>query len=289
MGTGEPIKWRIDVGSSRLFRVVVYAEVALFGGGAVLAVCGGLFLGVTSVLDGWYARLAYAVLLALIGGPLSLLYLLPVFVDADQRPPLSTLFPDETLAERYAAAFARRYLLAAVLGGAVAILVTFLLAPRIAIAAVVASLLLLPLLAGWISWGRVDPGAGTMRYNGRSVALDRVDGVRRIDLGSIAACWLRYPPGAAGLADRRLLVLDEEAADAVERIVAGSDHDRKEREPNRAVQGAFAFLSLCFLGMTALILVVESGSTGDPVLRWYVAITLGLAGTGFALAAVLGG
>lgn len=289
MGGAKPIEWRIDVGSSRLLRAVVYAELAVFGGGMALVLCGALFLGVASFLDGQRAYLAYVALLALIGGPLSLLYLLPMLADADQRPPFSALFADETLAERYAAAFSRRRLLAAIVGGAGTLAALFLLAPQLAFAAVVASLLLLPLLAGWISWGTVDPGTETMIYNDRTVALDRVAGVRRLDLGSVAVCWLRYRSGAGRLMERRFVTLSGEAANAMERIVAETDPDEDGYEPDRAVQGAFAFLSLCFLGLTALILVAEPGGGADPVLRWYIAIVFGLAGTGFALAAVFGG
>lgn len=289
MSSRDSIEWRTDAASSRPLRAIVYAEVGLFGGGMLLVVVGTAFLGAWMAVSGEHTYLAYFVLLALIGGPFSLLYLWPMIADGDQRPPLSALFADEPLAERYAAAFTRRRLLAVVLGGTGTLAVLFLLTPRIAFAAIGASLLLLPLLAGVISWGTVEPEAGMMVYNGRSVALDRVSGVRRIDLGSVTVGWLSYRPGAAGLTDRRLLVLDNEAADAVERIVAEIDDDGDGREPDRAVQGALAFLSLCFLGLTALILVVEPGDAGDPVLRWYIAIVFGLAGTGFALAAVLGG
>lgn len=287
MSSRTSIEWRIDAASSWLLRVMVYAEVGLFGGGMLLVVVGTAFLGGWTALGGEYTHLAYFGLLALIGGPLSVLYLWPVIADGDQRPPLATLFADETLAERYAAVFTRRRLLAAVFGGIGTLAVLFLLTPRIAFATVIASLLLLPLLAGWISWGTVVPGDRTMIYNGRPVALDRASGVRRIDLGSVTVGWLSYRSGAAGLSDRRLLVLDDEAADAVERIVAETD-DGDEREPDRAVQGAFAFLSLCLIGLTALILAVEPSDAGDPVLQWYLAIVFGLAGTGFALAAVLG-
>lgn len=83
MGGAKPIEWRIDVGSSRLLRAVVYAELAVFGGRMVLVRCGALFLGVVSVLDGRRAYLAYLALLALIGDPLSLPYLLPMLTNAD--------------------------------------------------------------------------------------------------------------------------------------------------------------------------------------------------------------
>lgn len=82
MGGAKPIEWRIDVGSSRLLRAV-YAELAVFGGRMVLVLCGALFLGVVSVLDGRRAYLAYVALLALIGDPLSLPYLLPMLINAN--------------------------------------------------------------------------------------------------------------------------------------------------------------------------------------------------------------
>ncbi|MCL7416392.1 MAG: hypothetical protein M8354_00940 [Halalkalicoccus sp.] len=288
--SSEPVEWRIDAGSSRLLRAVVYVEVGLFAGGMLLVFCGMAFLGLTSALGGEYTYLAYVALLALIGGPLSLLYLWPMIVDSDQRPPLSALFADEETAERYVAAFTRGRLLGAVLGGALALLVALSLDPRALFALVVGSVLLIPVASGVVSWGRVDPEEESLTHRDRTVALSRVERLRRVDLGGFSLCWLSYRPGGDDLTSPRLLAASPEAADAIERVLAATDPETDgEYTPDRAVQAALGFLGVCFLGLAVAVFLAEPGGAGDPVLRWYLVGGFGFFGVMLALAAVFSG
>lgn len=290
MSERVPVEWRIDAGSSRLLRAVVYLEVGLFAGGMLLVLCGTAFLGLTAALGGEYTYLAYIVLLALIGGPLSLLYLWPMIADGDQRPPLAAAFASEEMAERYADAFTRSRLLGAVLGGALAILVAVSIDVRLAFALVIGVVLLLPVASGVISRGRVDPGEASLTYMDRPVELARVERVRRVDLGGVSLCWLSYHPGGDDLTSPRFLAASPEAADAIERTLAAVDPEiDEEYTPDRAVQAALGVLALCFLGLAAAVFVAEPGDAGDPVLRWYIVGGFGFFGLLLALAAVFSG
>ncbi len=286
MASRSAVEWHVDAASSRALRAIAYVEVGLFGGGMVLVFAAMAFLGVTAALGGQYTYLAYVVLLALVGGPLSLFYLWPLLVDSDQRPPLSALFGNEEMAERYAAAFSRGRLLTAVLGGALVLFAAILLDPRLAGALVVGSILLVPVASGVVSWGRVDPGEASLTHRDRTVALSRVERVRRFDLGGVSLCWLSYHSGSNEFTSPRFLAASPEAADAVERTLAAVD---AEYAPDRAVQAALGVLALCFLGLAALVFVAEPGGAGDPVLRWYIAGSFDFFGLLFALIALFSG
>lgn len=288
--SSRAVEWHVDAASSRSLRAVVYLVVGLFGGSTLLLLSGMGFVGVSTALDGEYTYLAWIALLALIGGPISLLYLWPMLVEREQRPPLAALTGDEGIAERYAAVFTRGRLLAAVLGGAVGLLALAVVDPRLAFGAVVGSILLVPIASGRISRGRVDPEAGSLTYMDRPVDFARIERVRRIDIGGAVVCWLSYRPGHGDLSTPRLISATPEAADAIEQAVAEIDPEiDEEYAPNRALQVAFAALSLCFLGLAALMFVVEPGSADDPVLQWYIAASFGILGFFLALAAVLSG
>ncbi|KYH26552.1 hypothetical protein HAPAU_16510 [Halalkalicoccus paucihalophilus] len=288
--SSEPVEWRTDAASSRGLRALVYVVVGLFGGGMLLVFCGVAFFGVSLALGGEYTYLAYVALLALIGGPLSLLYLLPMLTDRDQRPPLAALIADEAIAERYAAAFTRRRLLGAVIGGALVILVALSLNPRALFVLVVGALFLLPLASGVVSWGQVNPEERTLTHRYRTISLPRVDRLRRVDVGGVSLCWLSYRPGAGDVTSPRLLAASPEAADATERVLATVDTETgEEYEPDRAVQLALGFLALCFLGLAGAVFLAEPGTGGDPVLEWYIVGGFGFFGAMLALAAVFSG
>ncbi|ADJ14710.1 hypothetical protein [Halalkalicoccus jeotgali] len=289
MSVREPVEWRIDAASSWGLRALVYVVVGLWGGGALLVAVGTTFLGVSMGLGGEYGFLAFLGLLALIGGPLSVLYLLPILTDREQRPPLAALFADERVAERYTAAFTRGRLFAAVLGGALAILAALSVDPRALFVLVVGTLLLIPLGSGVVSWGRIDPEEGTLTHRYRTISLSRVERVRRVDVGGVSLCWLSYRPGAADVTSPRFLATSPEAADAIERALAAIPDIDDEYEPDRAVQAALAVLALCFLGLAGAVFLAEPGGAGDPVLKWYIVVGFGFFGTMLGLAALVSG
>lgn len=286
----EAIEWHVDAASSGSLRAVVYVVVGLFGGGALLLVGAMGFLGVSMALGGEYTYLAWIALLALIGGPLSLIYLWPMLVEREQRPPLAVFAGDREIAERYATVFTRKRLLAAVLCGVVGLLALAVVDPRLAFGAVVGSFLLLPVASGVISRGRVDPETGSLTYMDRPVDLARIERVRRIDLGGTAFCWLSYYPGYGSFGTPHLIVATPEAADAIERTVASVEPEiDAEHSPDRVVQVALGALALSSFSTAVFVFFAEPGSVGDPVLRWYIAIAFCFFGFLFALVAFFSG
>jgi len=69
----DPIRWTLDPRESWLARLATYAPYGLFGGAGLLALIGALAVIVFGTVDA--SVLAVLVVLALVGGPLSLLYL----------------------------------------------------------------------------------------------------------------------------------------------------------------------------------------------------------------------
>ncbi|MFB1066762.1 hypothetical protein [Natrinema sp. H-ect4] len=82
----DTITWSRTVSSSKVGRFCLYLLVGLFGGVAALPVLFFLLSIVTLIGVGNYRLLAVVVLFTLIGGPFSLLYLLPLLLDREQRP-----------------------------------------------------------------------------------------------------------------------------------------------------------------------------------------------------------
>ncbi|RZV11062.1 hypothetical protein BDK88_2294 [Natrinema hispanicum] len=69
----DPVRWTFDPRESWLSRLATYAPYGLFGGAGLLALSGGLAVIIFGTVD--VTVLAVLVVLALVGGPLSLLYL----------------------------------------------------------------------------------------------------------------------------------------------------------------------------------------------------------------------
>ncbi|TMT87185.1 hypothetical protein E2L06_11565 [Haloterrigena sp. H1] len=69
----DPVRWTFDPRESWLARLVTYAPYGLLGGVALLALIGGVALIAFGAVDA--SVLAVLVVLALVGGPMSLLYL----------------------------------------------------------------------------------------------------------------------------------------------------------------------------------------------------------------------
>lgn len=288
--SSEAIEWHVDAASSRSLRAVVYVVIGLFGGSTLLLFGAMGFLGVSMALGGEYTYLAWIALLAFIGGPASLVYLWPMLVKREQRPPLSALFADEELAERYAAVFTRGRLLAAVLSGAVGLIALFSLDPRLAFGAVVGSILLVPIASGRISRGRVDPDETTLTYMDRPVDLARIERIRRVYLGGTVFCWLSYHPSYGSFGTPHLIVAIPEAADAIERTVASVEPEiDEEYTPDRALQAALGALALSSFSTAVFVFFAEPGSAGDPVLRWYIVIAFCFFGLLFVLVAFFSG
>jgi len=83
MSDSAVTSWSGDAAASRLGRLCLYAQVAFFGGLALVVAAAFALFALRSVQTGAYGQLALVALLALVGGPYSLLYLLPLLTDDD--------------------------------------------------------------------------------------------------------------------------------------------------------------------------------------------------------------
>lgn len=258
------VTWRHDATTQRWLRVLYLLAAALLHGVAVLVAVGGLALAGVTLWTGSTGTRVLVVLLALVGGPASLLYLLPMLRDPDQRPSFypegMTAGLDLSLRRRGALGLAG----GAVLAGA------WWLDPRLVAAAVGVGV-----LAGLASVvattrGTIDPDRAVLDTGARAFALDRVTGYRTRSLGPLALVTLAVParPGRLGRSTTWVLVPAARLADvtaALDAVVASSDPDTG-REPNPQVRLAAGGLALLFLGIGAGAALAIGAAVG-----WYVA------------------
>ncbi|WP_255198682.1 hypothetical protein [Halorarius litoreus] len=265
----DRVSWRYDATTQPWLRGLFLVGCGLLYGVPVLV------LGAVTVLLGlllwtgsWELRLLIG-LFALVGGPLSLLYLLPMLRDPDQRPTFSPESVERTLSTRAKAVLG--------VGGASLLGVAWAVDPRLAGGLVAVGLLAGVAYAISATRGTLDPETATLRDRERTFDLSRVTGYRRRRLGPLALVTLSIPtrPGRFGGAPSRVLVpgerLDEVTAalDAV--VAANADREVEGREPNPAVRWVAAALALGFVAAGVGGVVLVGAGVG-----WYVAALCGL-------------
>lgn len=278
------VEWRIDAANSRFVRWVVYGWVGLFGGGGLLAfslVAGG---ALSSALEGEFGRLAFLVLLVLVGGPFSVRYLWPA-IRSETRPPLSLLVPDpaddpeEPLADRYAEAFSWRGATGSVVLSILALVALARFDGRALIAYAALWFVLLPIAAGFVVWGRVDPDEPSLEYRTGSVPLESVENVRRLRVGDLVVYRLSYRSGARRLSTPSWLTMTPEAAAAVDRALEAAETIEPEsRATNRAVRLVAVGIGLSFLGLAVAIWLLAAA---NPPVAVYGSLVTGLLGLFF--------
>ncbi len=236
----EPLSWDLSPVDFRTTSLLRYLPFVFLGGYAgVVLVAGGL------ALPGLLANpklLAVAVLLALVGGPASLLYLWPMIRDPDQRTGLDPRGWYEGMrpAGVIAAAVTGTILLLA--GSAVTANATYLLG--------IVLLFMCPLFVLSIvdGQGRLDPESGTLTYQESSADVTSIDRVRCFRVGSVTLVWLGYAAGTSGPRPR-LLTVPEDAADdvlAVLRAGANAPATVEPRDPDRVAQAVLVVFGFLF-------------------------------------------
>ncbi|MFC7046438.1 hypothetical protein ACFQH6_14410 [Halobacteriaceae archaeon GCM10025711] len=205
------IEWSRTPANARLARLPLYAFVGFLGGMGLLAMA----LLVRVALAGLdLAQVGLVVLLVFVGGPLSLLYLWPMLSDPDQRPSL----PGPGVRHLHPAWVAVAVLVAA------GLLVVAARSGVWLLVALAAGLMVPPVATNLLTTeGTLDPAAGTVTLQGRSISLDSLAGVRRWHVGDTAVCWLSYGPGAGGAGAPYLLVLPKDVAAAIADAVGGDE------------------------------------------------------------------
>jgi len=239
----SPVSWRYDHTTEPWLRWLLLASAAAVYGafGVVLASAGAALL-VALVAGSTELRLV-VVVLVLVGGPFSLLYLLPIIRDPAQRP---TLYPDGM--ERR---LRTRERAVAGLLGALVLAGTMWVEPLLAVGLFLggAGAGLLALLCS--TRGRIDPGTATAESGPREWDLSRVTGyaVRRI--GPLAVVSLEASgPGRFGTVPSRILVpmnALEDVTTVLDAVVTETD-GTGGRDPNPVVRAVAVGLAVLFAG-----------------------------------------
>lgn len=204
------------------------------------ALVGGL-LGLPALLAN-PGLLALVVLLGLVGGPMSLLYLWPMIREPAQRPG-----PDQL---GWIATLEPSGVGLGILVGALAGLVTAATVGSTALylLVVVGLVVSLPVLGLFDAEGCVDADAGTLTVQERTVGVERLVAVRPYCFGSVTVCRLSYVEGAGGLGRPYLFAVPADVADEVlsvldSGVAAEADLTPRQSDPlARAVLGGVALL-----------------------------------------------
>jgi hypothetical protein len=228
--------------------------------------------------------LALVVLLALVGGPVSLLYLWPMIHDPAQRPDLESVGWLSTLR--------RGPSLVAALLGALLVPLAFLTVGWVAPYGLVVALLFLPLLLlGFVDVeGSIDPVAGTLTVNRRTVETHRIAGLSTRRIGSLAVIRLRYEPGTSRFGKPLAVVartddvgaIREALSDGIDAEPPESGSGTSRRDP--LASAVLASVGVLFVGVGVVgalavapsnrpLLLGVTGSIGVPFLlaAYYVA------------------
>lgn len=235
----DVVTWRYDHTTESWLRWALLAgATAVFGVSVGVAVMAASALLVTLVGGSLEVRLL-VVVLALVGGPFSLLYLAPILRDPDQRPRFRPADQEPLLSNRTK--------LLAGLVGAPLLGGSLLLAPLLA-----AGLLVAGLVAGLVgiicsTRGTLEPESATLDGQYREWDLDSVRGYRTVAVGPLTIVWLRADsPGSFGRIPSWFLVPTAEIGD----VTAALDTVRRKtdvetgRDPNTAVRVVASLLAV---------------------------------------------
>jgi hypothetical protein len=267
------VSWRYDYDTEPWLRWLVRA-----GMGAVFGVYAGILalglLGVVLVFFVGSTELRLLVVLfALVGGPFSLLYLLPMLTDESQRQlPFTGREPRVSGRERVAAGIVGGLTLAGALW----------IDQRLALALFVGGFLAGAVGVVCSTRGEIDPETGTASNGYREWDLTRVTDYSTYRIGPLVVVSLSASgPGSFGAVPSWLLVPATAAADATTALdaILATSEDSSGRDPNpavRAVAGGFAVLLL----VAAVALTQLAGPVG-----WWAAAVTGLFGVIFLLVA----
>lgn len=268
---GEPvvIEWSHGPTDSRLLLTLGYVPLGVAGGLVIFVVSMLLFAAAAAVAGGNFFAVGLIVLLALVGGPFSLLYLWSLIRHPEQRPP----FPDWVGALRL-----RWVVLASLFGAlAIALFIQWGLGFHPVVAVGFVPLLVIGLFG---SDGEIDTETRTLRYgDSNEIELDGLTGVKRLHVGETTLLWLSFPRGRSP----RLVVLPSGTDRAARPVFAAAAAQPTEsHDPNRTVQAALVVLAVVFLSVPVILTVSGSVTTEGTAIAGYVAVFFGIVFIGAA-------
>jgi len=272
------LTWDRGPAHSRLTRCCLYVALAPLLG----TVLGGALLALTLVpaLFSNLELLALLALFALVGGPLSLLYLWPVLTDRDQRTGLVGSWWLGSLRPLGLAVAAVCGLGALVISARVAAY-----GPLVVVGVTMG--LGFPASGLLATRGRVDPEALTLRFEWGerravtgdiTVEMRNWTAVRQYRLGPVVVCLASYAPGTSGGAPRLFVVpaaVASAAGDSFERALA-APVDEPARDGNPAVAVALVAFGLGALAVGVGLWLLADLPTGIGLWLLAVCVTVGV-------------
>ncbi|SIR22030.1 hypothetical protein SAMN05421858_1879 [Haladaptatus litoreus] len=270
----ETIRWSLDPTDSRLALVCLHGAYGIIGGVTLIVLLGIALVGVTTVLSGQFEILALALLLGLIGGPFSLLYLLPLVTESNQPVFLG-----------FAEHLRPLPLVGSSIISAVALIGTVFVVSWL--------LLLFPAFYGAMlvvvrtfeSSGELDPVRRVLTIDGtnfrpaRELTFDDYDGFRRFELAGMTV--FRLSSEAQRLSNKQWLTVPASVAPDVERVMEdgiGHEPTSQPTEVNRTVQATLVTFGLLLVGTAAGIVVVGRSAGQDVVVSLLLASMVGVFG-----------
>lgn len=240
------VKWCLDATTSRPLRAVSHFPIAGIGGSMLLV---GLLVVVsiirTPVIPS-VGTILFVALLVLVGGPFSLLYLLPMLTDPEQLPSRAEFEGAEGFP------FTARSVSVAVIAGAVGI--AALLAAGIPFGVVyglVVALVFSPIVvAVFTTEGRLDDAGLTV--NGTVVPITRVSGLRSVRIGDVVVFWIAYAPRSGLLLPRLVTIPASDAALVEARLESGLTATPADDPPDPVVQVVVIGMGLSFLAVAGV-------------------------------------
>ena len=263
------VEWQYDTRSSWVLRLIAHGFVAGMGG-SILLVLGVILVSLPEILPQLGPDpLLLIVLLLLVGGPVSLLYLWPLFTDADQRPPVTAFTGDE---ERLP--WTKRSFIVAVLGGALLLLgLATAGVPFDGIFALVIIAIFSPVVVNLFTTdGSIEDNR--LVCNGTSVPLRQVTGVRALAIGNTVVYWISYAQGTGLFSPRVVTVPANQSAAVRSALERGLALDPVQPESDRVVQFIVGAMGLLFVSVAG----VAGWAVDDPVVGLYIGGVLGVIG-----------
>lgn len=260
------IQWRYDTETSWVLRLIAHGFIAGIGSPLILSL-GVALISLPEVLPHLgIEMIVFIVLLFLIGGPFSLLYLWPLLTDSDQRPALTAFTWEEGTIP-----WTKRSFLLALLGG------TGLLAGLLAvnmpfdiIFAIIVMALCSPVVVTlFTSIGAIEDAH--LKCNGHRVPLHQITRVRSVQVGNAVIYWLSFARGTGILAPRLLTVPVETSAHVQTALTEGTTLTPERSQSNRLVQVIVSVMGLLFIAVA----IVGSMKIAEPAIRLYFSGVIG--------------
>ncbi|SEN25733.1 hypothetical protein SAMN05216388_1002172 [Halorientalis persicus] len=257
------VSWRYDYGTEPWLRWLVRAGMgAVFGVYAGILALGSLGVVLVFFVGSTEVKLL-VVLLALVGGPFSLLYLLPMITDRSQRKlPFTDREPRIPGRER---------VVVGIVGG-LALAVATAIDEWLALALFAAGFLAGTVGVVCSTRGEIDPETATYENEYREWDLARVTDYSARRLGPLVVVTPSASgPGRFGAVPSWLLVpvtVADDATAALDEIVATTEAD-PGRDPNRAVRAVAVAFAVLLFGTGAAAVTQLDG----PIGWWAATIT----------------